>query len=85
MSCQPLTEQERAAIKARITKLEAAYDELISGQAIKKFVDQNGEQVEYSVANSSKLLDLINQLKAMIDCSFRRRYQPKPIGFVFPR
>jgi hypothetical protein len=81
----PLTPTEIAAIKARIVKLEAAYDALISGTAVKRFVDQNGEQVEYTVANAAKLLAFINELKAMIDCQFARRYKPRPVGFVFPR
>lgn len=85
MSCQPLTPTERAAIKARIAKLEAAYDDIISGKAVKRFVDQNGEQVEYTAANAAKLLSFINELKAMIDCAFSMRYKPRPVGFVFPR
>lgn len=85
MSCQTLTQAEKAAIRARITKLEADYDAIISGRAIKKFVDQNGEQVEYTTANAAKLRTFIDSLKAMIDCDFSRRYKPRPIGFVFPR
>lgn len=85
MSCETLTPGEKAAIRARITKLEAIYDDILSGRAIKKFVDQNGEQVEYSVANASKLRSFIDSLIAMIDCGFARRYKPRPIGFVFPR
>lgn len=85
MSCQPLTPAEITAIKARIVKLEAAYDDILSGKAVKKFVDQNGEQVEYTTANAAKLLAFINELKAMIDCQFARRYKPRPVGFLFPR
>jgi hypothetical protein len=81
----PLTQAEITAIKARIVKFEAAYDDIISGKAIKRFVDQNGEQVEYTAANAAKLLAFINELKAMIDSTFARRYKPRPIGFVFPR
>ena len=85
MSCQTLTPTEIAAIKARIVKLEAAYDDILSGKAIKRFVDQNGEQVEYTAANAAKLLAFINELKSMIDCNFARSYKPRPVGFVFPR
>lgn len=73
------------ALKLRIAKLEAAYDDILAGRAIKKFVDQNGEQVEYNTANAANLLAYINSLKAMLDCGFARRYKPRPIGFVFPR
>ena len=85
MSCETLTPAEKAAIRARIIKLEAQYDDIISGRAVKRFVDQNGEQVEYTTANSAQLLAFINSLKAMIDCGFQRRYRPRPIGFIFPR
>lgn len=85
MSCQTLTPAEIAAIRARITKLEGQYDDILSGRAIKRFVDQNGEQIEYTAANAEKLLAFINSLKAMIDGCFARRYRPRPIGFVFPR
>ncbi len=85
MNCNTLTPAERAAIQARIVKLEASYDAIMSGTAVKRFVDQNGEQVEYTAANASSLLALINQLKAMIDPCFARNYRPRPIGFVFPR
>lgn len=85
MSCQPLTPEERAAIKARITRLEASYDAIMTGRAVKKFVDQNGEQVEYTTANAGNLLKLINELKAMVDCTFARGYKPRPMGFLFPR
>lgn len=85
MSCNTLTPTEVAAIKARIVRLETAYDEIISGTAVKRFVDQNGEQVEYTTANAAKLLAFINELKSMVNCSFARRYKPRPAGFVFPR
>jgi len=85
MNCNTLTAAEIAAIKVRIAKLEAAYDAIMSGTGIKRFVDQNGEQVEYTTANAANLLALINSLKAMIDCGFARSYKPRPIGFVFPR
>ncbi len=85
MSCPPLTPDERLALKLRIAKLEASYDAIMSGTAIKKFVDQNGEQVEYTTANAGNLLSYINSLKAMLDCGFARRYKPRPVGFIFPR
>lgn len=85
MSCQPLTPEERAALQARIAKLEAAYDDILSGKAVKRFVDQNGEQVEYTTANAGNLLAYINRLKADLNCAFARSYRPRPMGFVFPR
>ena len=85
MNCNTLTADEIAAIKARIVKLTAAYDAIMSGTAVKRFVDQNGEQVEYTTANAANLLALIRSLQAMVDPCFARNYKPRPIGFVFPR
>lgn len=85
MGCKQLTPDEKAALRIRIAKLETQYDAILSGQAIKKFVDQNGEQVEYTAANASKLLEYINSLKADLNCAFARSYKPRPMGFVFPR
>lgn len=85
MSCPPLTDADKARLRIRIRSLEDAYDALISGMAVKRFVDQNGEQVEYTTANTAKLLQYINELKAQLDCSFARKYKPRPVGFIFPR
>lgn len=85
MACGSLTTEERAALRTRIATLEAAYDDIVSGRAIKRFVDQNGEQVEYNSANASTLLAYIRNLKSELDACFGRAYKPRPMGFVFPR
>lgn len=85
MSCLPLTPEERAALKVRIAKLEAQYDALMSGTSVIEFIDQNGEKVRYSTANTDKLLAYINSLKAQLCDTFSRRYRPRPMGFIFPR
>lgn len=84
MACT-MTAEEKAALKVRIATLEAAYDDIITGKAIKRFVDQNGEQVEYNTANASTLLAYIRALKSELDCAGTAGYKPKPLGFVFPR
>lgn len=85
MSCPPLTDAEKARLRQRIRQLEDAYDAIMAGTAVRRFVDQNGEQVEYNTANAAKLLQYINELKAQLDCGFARQYKPRPMGFVFPR
>lgn len=85
MACVTLTDSEKAAIRARIVRLEAAYDDIMSGKAVKRFVDQNGESVEYNTANAAALLKLINDLKAKVDCTFSKQYKARPVGFIFPR
>lgn len=77
-----MTDAERAALKARIDKALVAYDALITGTAVSKFVDQNGESVEYTKTDLTKLESYINGLNAQLACgsNFRSR---GPIGFVF--
>lgn len=79
----PLTDEEKAAIRVRITKLTKQYDALMSGTAISEFVDQNGERVKYTTANAAKLLALINSLEAMLNPTFARAYRARPVGFIF--
>jgi len=80
-----LTPEERVAIRARIVKLETAYDNIMAGTAIVELADQNGEKVRYNTANAPALLALINRLKAMLDQTFAKSYRPRPVGFIFPR
>lgn len=46
----------------KLAEARAAYHDLVTGAAIKSFVDQNGERVEYTMANRSALNDYINAL-----------------------
>jgi hypothetical protein len=86
MTCvPPKTPQERAVMEARLKRLEAFYDQIIGGTAIKRFEDQNGEKIEYSTANLTKLETTINELRACLDACFARYYRARPVGFIFPR
>ncbi len=46
-----------------IAEAEAAYHKLVTGQAVRVYVDQNGERVEYAMANAGRLLAYIQNLK----------------------
>lgn len=50
----------------KLAAAEAAYHDLMTGRAVRVFQDQNGERVEYTVANASRLLIYINDLKRQI-------------------
>jgi len=50
----------------KLTEAEAAYHSLLTGTQPKVVVDQNGERVEYTTANSTKLYMYIQQLKREI-------------------
>jgi hypothetical protein len=78
-----LTEAERTLYRQRLIKAEKAYDDLMTGKSVKKFVDQNGESVEYTQANSTKLSDYIEELKQLLDCKRKRAMQTRPLRFVF--
>lgn len=78
-----LTPAERLLWQTRLTKAEAAYDALMTGKSVKKFVDQNGEQVEYSAANIDALKAYIQQIKDLLNPMAALCRRPKAIGFIF--
>jgi hypothetical protein len=55
-----------ATLAERLVEAESAYHDLLTGKGVRAFTDQNGERVEYSAANPSKLLAYIAWLKAQI-------------------
>jgi hypothetical protein len=62
-----------------------AYNQLMTGQQVVNFTDQNGERVQYSQANAANLKtyiqDLAGQITAMLSPQCASR--PGPIGFIF--
>lgn len=58
-----LTAEETALYTTRLTQAETALHELMLGQAARTFVDQNGERVEFTVANAGRLRAYIFELK----------------------
>ena len=51
-------------LETMISESEIAYHALMLGQAPRVVVDQNGERVEFTVANSSKLKAYIAELRS---------------------
>lgn len=67
-----------------LLEAERAYHQLMLGQSVKVFVDQNGERVEYTTANRDALLNYINALRSKITsgaCSTPT--QNRPLRFTF--
>ena len=58
-----VTDDNREVFQTRLTQAEAAWHELQLGQTARVFVDQNGERVEYSAANSRGLRGYIYDLR----------------------
>lgn len=80
---KPVTDAERTLYQTRLTEAKQAYHDLTVGGAIKVVVDQNGERVEYSVANASRLYAYIRALEDALSPTLAAYRQPKPIGFTF--
>lgn len=61
-----LTSAEKALYETRLADAEAQLHLLLTGQAARVFVDQNGERIEYAVANANRLQAYINELKRLL-------------------
>lgn len=69
------------------TKTQALLDDarekyhlLVTGQAVRVSVDQNGERVEYNVANAGRLAEYIRQLEEALGVAVA--VARRPLGFV---
>lgn len=73
-------------LRTRLQQAETAYHDLMTGVAVRKFVDQNGESVEYSRANIAQLSSYIEALKQQIAALDGTAAQYRgPIRFTFGR
>ena len=61
-----LTTEQRTLYQTRLADAEAAYHDLRLGKQARVFVDQNGERVEFAVANAGRLQAYITELKALL-------------------
>lgn len=61
-----LSAAERTLYETRLAEAETAYHDLRLGKQARVFVDQNGERVEFAVANASRLQAYIMELKSML-------------------
>ncbi len=66
----------------KLVEAERAYHEIMSGQAVNRFVDQNGEQIQYSRANVMQLRAYIAELKALLAGDIGLAYRG-PIRFTY--
>jgi hypothetical protein len=67
---------------------DQAWTELNQGAAVRAVTDQNGERIEYTMANRAGLLAMIQNLQTM--CPTYRalalgnpRHARRPLGFLF--
>lgn len=64
-----LTAAERATLTTRLEEAEAAYHSVLMGRSARVFVDQNGERIEYTASNATRLAAYIAELKRQLDCT----------------
>lgn len=67
-------------IEKQLAEARAAYHQLITGTAVRVFVDQNGERIEYVAANRNSLLAYISDLELKAS---GRRAHPGPLFVRF--
>lgn len=68
----------------KLAEARDAYHAIMTGQAVSRWVDQNGESVQYSRANVAQLTAYIAQLEAELLHPGVRPYRG-PIKFIFGR
>lgn len=61
-----LTTAQRTLYETRLTEAEGALHDLRLGKQARVFVDQNGERVEFAVANAGRLQAYIIELKTLL-------------------
>ncbi len=80
MSCSPSIE----TLQKQLAEAEAAYHRLMTGQAARVVVDQNGERVEFTSVSAASLRNYVAQLRAqlapLIGCPVQVN---RPLGFIF--
>lgn len=57
---------DAVTLQLRLVQAEEQYHRLLTGQAAKVFVDQNGERIEYVAASASRLAAYIEELKRQL-------------------
>jgi gpW len=61
-----MTDEERLVISGRLKDAEDSYHKIMTGTQARTFVDQNGERVEFSVANAERLRAYILSMKTQL-------------------
>lgn len=88
MKCTP-DPATAAALQTRLDEALAAYHELMTGTSARVVVDQNGQRVEYAVANAARLNAYILSLKSQLGfdltdpCAAGGMIPTAPAGFIF--
>lgn len=84
---QPLSAEDRLMWEARLKEAQTAYHDLMSGQGVAAFTDQNGERVSYSKIDAGRLAAYIADIVALLGqpVTVLTSTHPRPMRFVFGR
>lgn len=74
---------DKATILRRLEKARDAYDALITGNAARVIVDQNGARVEYISARSADLRAYIRELEAQLATASGTGRPVGPLRFIW--
>jgi hypothetical protein len=78
------TQPDVVTLQKQLDEARAAYHNLLTGQAARVIVDQNGERVEFTTANRQSLYAYIQSLIAQINAANSGITPPTgPLGFMF--
>lgn len=66
MTAITLTTEQRTVYQTRLSAAEEAWHQLQLGQQARVYVDQNGERVEFSSSNSTRLRAYIMELRTAL-------------------
>lgn len=73
-----------AEYRVMLAQAELALHNLMTGQSPRVIVDQNGERVEYTAINASRLQLYIQTLRSDIAvCDLGTETSTGPVGFLF--
>lgn len=73
----------KAAKALQLKDARDAYHSLMTGTMARVIVDQNGERVEFTAANQTKLAAYISQLEIEIGCGVSPLANLRPAQFYF--
>lgn len=69
----------------KLVEAERVRHEILTGQGVVRFIDQNGESVQYQMANISRLEAYIQELKDLLNPEAAALRYKGPLKFVFGR
>lgn len=79
---KPANATEKAKYERWLTDARDAYNELVTGNRARVFVDQNGERIEYDRSNATDLARWITTIETALS-PVPGRSSPRPLRFTF--